>query len=813
MTKTRSSLVRRARWAWLPLCVVQLSAACGTSSSAPGASAGAASASVAGASSANGGSGGGSGGSSAAPGGAAGSTTSGAGTSNAGGASNGGSPGAVWSNIDLSVVDLSVDGDGLGFQTSGRIIAIRVDPRNPDVVYVGTQGGGVWKSTDYTRGQPTWAPMTDSAFVLTVGGMDLDPQNPDTIYVGLFEPYDTPEVTVIKSSDGGTDWSTPVYIPGANGVRDLRVDPGSRALLVATDAGLFRSTDGGASFARVVSDETWSLAFVGTSTWIVSSVTGAGGDLLRSTDDGVTWSSARDAGLLPDTTVQRMTVGAGDPSDPNATVLYVEATDPTSTHTMLFRSTDGGASYTEIGGNITNSAEGCSTTDNVVGVQGWFNQAVAVDPTDANHVLFGGTACNVRSLNGLASAPSWDWATPNGAAPVHVDWHAALVTNINGVVRTYSGNDGGIYSSTNLWTVPEGDENTIVWRDENAGLFTLLCDHLASGDPANGNGEAVMTGLQDNGVDYGSNTAGSWSIAEVAGGDGGPVAIGKGTSGEYLWVSPGYYCIRTPTQPCAPDYGSNNAWIPNPPAVSANDAYGGNLAPVASDPTGSAFLTNSQHNVWRTDTEENWTNISGTHCSAGNTNCATGGFDPSTNTTNVFASQTLAGHYGVTFDNNTLAITSDGDTSTPHWTVSGPLPGGSVQSLSFPATTPAGTQPGDVFLASFADSQLPKGSLYITRDRGATWQPLNGNGTGNDLPAGVGIQVVSYDASDPSNNTIYGGTNKGVYRTTDGGNTWARFGTGLPRVAVTGMFVARDGSLVRVSTKGRGVWEIHPRSM
>ncbi|HTA94037.1 MAG TPA: hypothetical protein VK745_30875, partial [Polyangiaceae bacterium] len=52
-----------------------------------------------------------------------------------------------------------------------------------------------------------------------------------------------------------------------------------------------------------------------------------------------------------------------------------------------------------------------------------------------------------------------------------------------------------------------------------------------------------------------------------------------------------------------------------------------------------------------------------------------------------------------------------------------------------------------------------------------------------------------------------------VYRTTDGGNTWARFGTGLPRVAVTGMFVARDGSLVRVSTKGRGVWEIHPRSM
>ncbi len=310
-------------------------------------------------------------------------------------------------------------------------------------------------------------------------------------------------------------------------------------------------------------------------------------------------------------------------------------------------------------------------------------------------------------------------------------------------------------------------------------------------------------------TDFGLNVAGDWNVADVTGGDGGPVAIGKGTLGEYLWVFPGYYCIRTSTQTCAPGVG----WQADPPAYPAGDGQGGAIAAVESDPTGSAFLTSSQHNVWRTDTAENWTNISGTHCSAGNTNCAMGSFDASTNIANVFASQTLAGHYGVTFGDNTLAITSDGNTSTPHWTISGPLPAGSVQSLSFPTATPAGTQPGDVFLASFTYPELPDGYLYITRDRGATWQPFHGNGTGSDLPDGVGIGIVSYDASDASNNTIYVGTNKGVYRTTDGGNTWPRLGTGLPWVAVTGMTVSRDGSLVRVSTKGRGVWEIYPHSM
>ena len=717
-------------------------------------------------------------------------------------------PGPVWTNIDTSRV--------AHHAVSGRVNAIRVDPRSADVVYIGTSEGGVWKSTNYTLGPPTWAPITDSANVLAVGGLDLDPQQPDTVYVGLGDPFDTPSGTVIKSTDGGAHWVAPVQLAGASHVRDLRVDPGTPGVvLVATDVGLFRSTDAGASFTRVVTNETWSLAYVGAATWIVSSITGAGGDLLRSTDDGVTWNSARNAGLLPVTTVQRMTLGAGDFSNPSATVLYVMGTDSTNSVTSLFRSTDGGAHWVSIDGTITNPANGCSTTAEIMGGQGWFNQAVAVDPTNANHVLFGGELCGVRSLTGLANTPAWDraadWVGPQGGPPyVHADWHAALVTNFNGVVRTYSGDDGGLFSSTNVWTVPAGQETTIVWRDENAGLFTQMCDTIASGDPGDGNSDLAMSGLQDNGTDFGLDVAGVWNITDVTGGDGQGVAIGKGTSGEYVWASVGTitikYCTRTPTQTCA-----TSGWQDNRAQYPAGDAIGNDIriAAVETDPTGSAFLMNSQHNVWRTDATLTWANISGMHCFAGTTNCATGNFDPTTNIVYVIASQTLVGHYGVIFDNDRLAMTSNGDSSAPNWTISGPLPGGHASRIAFPTATPTGTQPGDVFLASFGDRDSPGGFLYVTHDRGATWQPFQGNGTGADLP-GVGVQVVRYDPSDTSNNTIYVGTDIGVYRTTDGGNTWPRFGGGLPHVAVTDLSVSRDGSLVRISTNGRSLWEIQP---
>jgi photosystem II stability/assembly factor-like uncharacterized protein len=131
--------------------------------------------------------------------------------------------------------------------------------------------------------------------------------------------------------------------------------------------------------------------------------------------------------------------------------------------------------------------------------------------------------------------------------------------------------------------------------------------------------------------------------------------------------------------------------------------------------------------------------------------------------------------------------------------------------VAFPPTTPAGSNPGDVYVTcSEVQATTPSGHLFITRDRGATFQPLRGDGSGADLPD-VAVRAVRYDASDASGGTLYVATDVGVYRSLDAGKTWRRFGTGLPRVKVIDLYVARDGSFVRISTSGRGLWEARPR--
>ncbi len=86
--------------------------------------------------------------------------------------------------------------------------------------------------------------------------------------------------------------------------------------------------------------------------------------------------------------------------------------------------------------------------------------------------------------------------------------------------------------------------------------------------------------------------------------------------------------------------------------------------------------------------------------------------------------------------------------------------------------------------------------------RCATWAPMH-----NGMP-NAPVNVVKLDPGDPD--TVYVGTEIGLYRSIDGGANFVRFGTGLPLVSVTDIAISADGSSVRLATFGRGFWEIHP---
>jgi photosystem II stability/assembly factor-like uncharacterized protein len=91
-------------------------------------------------------------------------------------------------------------------------------------------------------------------------------------------------------------------------------------------------------------------------------------------------------------------------------------------------------------------------------------------------------------------------------------------------------------------------------------------------------------------------------------------------------------------------------------------------------------------------------------------------------------------------------------------------------------------------------------------DGGNTWAHSSGAGATALPPVPINKLLVS--PRDPSSNTLYAATWIGVYQTTDGGATWQLFGSGLPMVNVSDLYMPPDGSYLRVSTYGRGVWEM-----
>ena len=94
--------------------------------------------------------------------------------------------------------------------------------------------------------------------------------------------------------------------------------------------------------------------------------------------------------------------------------------------------------------------------------------------------------------------------------------------------------------------------------------------------------------------------------------------------------------------------------------------------------------------------------------------------------------------------------------------------------------------------------------LWKSTTFGASWTAIDGGG----FPTGVPVNIVRSDPTDPA--VLYAGTHLGVYRSPDGGTTWARFGAGMPLVEVTDVYLSPDASLMRASTYGRGFWELLP---
>jgi photosystem II stability/assembly factor-like uncharacterized protein len=340
--------------------------------------------------------------------------------------------------------------------------SIAIDPQRPNIVYVGGACGtygacGMFKSTD--RGA-NWSPINSGleSTVIVVESLAVDPQNSDTLYAGTtacFQTSGTPgwvagadnlcyRPGLFKSTDGGASWmSANNGLPWASVnfgyVMALAIDTQTSSTVYAvTGGGLFKSTDRGAS---------WSSLPLRATALVIdpqkpSTLYAAGSGIWKSTDGGVSWSNAKSG--LPSNCCGSLAI---DPQNPN--VIYAGVYDGGA-----FMSTDGGATWSDTGLP--------SMRDNSIAVDPPNPSAgLAVDPQNPG-TLYAATngAGLFKSTDGAGS-----WRPVNQGLSATSVYASAIDPQ----------NPDTIYAETSTGIVKTTDRGT-KWSSSNSGLPVPLGD-------------------------------------------------------------------------------------------------------------------------------------------------------------------------------------------------------------------------------------------------------------------------------------------------------------------------------------------------
>ena len=383
----------------------------------------------------------------------------------------GAASGGVWKTTNGGTTFTPIF-DGVGSLSIG---ALAVDPRDSDILYVGTgeaspgggsvtyPGDGVWKTRD---GGLTWQHLGLEESVY-IGRIVIDPQDPDTVFVAamgnLFSR--NPERGVYRSTDGGGTWTRVLFVSDIAGAIDLAIDPATPSRIYAATWERIRFPN-----QRIYG--------------------GPGSGLWRSQDGGTTWTRLTSG--LPAASTEPSRIGvAVSPSSP-ATVYAVYYRKADGCLEGVFRSTNFGSAWTR------RAASGLS---GFLGCQGTWSGRIFVHPQSAGEIWVDGVGLG-RSTDGGATFTS--------VSGMHVDHHSQWFSPSNPSV-VLKGNDGGLYRSTNgggAWT-----------KFNNLPISQFYTVEVHPAEPFK-----VYGGLQDNGVKR-TATGGLSNWSSVIGGDGMEVLV------------------------------------------------------------------------------------------------------------------------------------------------------------------------------------------------------------------------------------------------------------------------------------------------
>jgi photosystem II stability/assembly factor-like uncharacterized protein len=694
---------------------------------------------------------------------------------------------------------------------SGRISAIagKREPSGKVTLFVGAASGGVWKSDDSgTR----YRPVFDEQPVQSIGAIALDPQNSKNVWVGSGESWTRNSVSIgngiYKSTDGGETW-THSGLEKSERIAKIAVNPKNGETVFAAvpgalwsdspDRGLYKTTDGGKTWNQVLKGPNLSTGctdvaidpanpdIMFAAMWDFrrkgweyrsggeSPTTSSASGLFRSTDGGNTWTEITAEGNkgFPKKPYGRLAVAIA-PSDPKRVYAFVE-----SPESALFISDDGGATWDKR-----------DKSQWMVWRPFYFANLI-VDPKNPNRIFKTDGSLIVSEDGGKS------FAVVGGFGGMHGDVHDVWIDPTNTQV-VFSGDDGGMWYSYNggaKW-----------WKAENLPVSQFYHVSVDDKDPYR-----VYGGLQDNSSFVGEsqhpggitnaqwenmyNGDGFWMFPDPADPD---YIYAEYQGGEIARVNRNTHEARN-IKP-RPNYKEKLRFNWNTPiALSPNEK--GTIY------IGAQFLFRSRDHgqTWERISPDLTTNDPEKQKQeqSGGVTVDNSSAEMHTTIYSISESPKDKSLIWVGTDDGNLQLTRDGGKT---WTnVVGNVPG--LPKNSWVSWVQASNFNAGTAYAAFDRHTFGDMTPYVfkTTDYGKTWTPLVG---AQDIKGVRGYaHVIKEDLVKPD--LLFLGTEFGLWVSIDGGKNWAQFkGNHFPAVAVRDLAIQpRDNDLV-LATHGRGIWII-----
>jgi photosystem II stability/assembly factor-like uncharacterized protein len=646
----------------------------------------------------------------------------------------------------------------------GRTLAIALDPIDTATIWLGSAGGGLWKSTSGGIGTYAWNYIPLGFPVASISSIAINPTNHLEMYVGSGEVYSYGTFSqgivdvrptrgsygmgLFKSADGGNTWTQSINwtYQQNRGIWDIVINPlNPNTVYAATTEGVYKTLDAGASWSLVLNvNMAMDLEMHEIDTNIVLCGVGNNGSpthgVYRTTNSGANWSAVTN-GLPSNTSYQGRVTFTKYKN--NNDIMLAHICDVYNS-IGVYKSTDKGQTWVQ------------QTGQNLSSYQGWYCKGLVIQPSNINNVLAGGVYLFGASDGGVSFNQN------NGN--YHSDIHDILINPID-ENKIYVITDGGLFRS-NDWG------NTFYDCNGNYVTTQHYIGSISSTDTT-----VLLSGLQDN---YTIKYFGGNNWSPVIGGDGSYNAIDP-TNDQIQY---GSYQYLNVFQDINQGNGGFNTPILTYNASSIAPNYAAFLAPFILCPSNTQYIYAGGIGLQlSTDGGSSWNAI-------GNTPVNDSAYimtiaSSFTNTDSIYFA-TAPNH------NSQIKVFSSVDGGSTLQDISLGLPNRYPRRI---AVNPKNSQEVYIVFSGFGT-----GHVFKSINGGNNWADIST--TLPDLP----FECITVDPLDP--NFIYAGCDFGIFVSSDKGNSWTSYNTGLPDVSMTfDLLVSPSDRYLYSFTHGHGIFK------